>query len=148
MEKLRATITKLEREKEELQSKFNKATRENMVLKRKNNQIKDMLDKSRKKKKVERDLKEIILKCLNQADSGLGSLHDQLDRAKTNGREWKCWWNLTTEQKKEVRERLEAQNQELKEKLWNSKHKWNMNVTQGTSLESLSSMSQGLERKV
>lgn len=79
-----------------------------MVLKRKRNHRKEHLKESRKKNKVEQDLKEKVLECLDQVDSGLGSLHDQLDKAKRVGQEWKRLWNLTTEQKKEERETLEA----------------------------------------
>lgn len=53
-----------------------------MILKRKRNQRKELLKESCKKNKVEQDLKEIVLECLDQVDSGLGSLHDQLAKAK------------------------------------------------------------------
>lgn len=47
----------------------------------------------------------------------MGSLHDQLAKAKRDEQEWKHWWPLATNQKKKVREELKAQIQELKEKL-------------------------------
>lgn len=52
VEELRATLARLEKQKEELQSNLNEATRENMVLKRKSDQRKEMLAKSQKKNKV------------------------------------------------------------------------------------------------
>lgn len=60
-----------------------------MVLKRKDDQRKEMLAESRKKNKVEQDLKERVLECLDKANSGLRSLHGQLDKAKRDGQEWK-----------------------------------------------------------
>lgn len=92
-----------------------------MVLKRKDNQRKEMMAESRKKNKVGHDLKERVQECLEQADSGLGSLHDQLDKPKRYRQDWKHWWNLATKQKKEVRERLEAQIRNVEELLQNSK---------------------------
>ncbi|XP_050877860.1 uncharacterized protein LOC127081672 [Lathyrus oleraceus] len=117
VEELRAMVAKLGKEKEDLQSELYKETGENMILKRKSNQMKELLEESRKKNRIEKDLKERVLECLDRADSGLGSHHDQLAKAKRDGQEWKHWWDLATKQKKEVREELEAQIQELKEKL-------------------------------
>lgn len=57
-----------------------------MVLKRKYDRRKEMLDNSRKKNKVKHGLSERVLECLDQADSALGSLHDQLDKAKRDGK--------------------------------------------------------------
>lgn len=56
--------------------------REKMVLKRKDDERKEMLVESQKKNKVQRDLKERVLEFLDQADNGLGSLHYHLDKAK------------------------------------------------------------------
>lgn len=53
-----------------------------MVLKRKDDQRKETLAESQKKNKVRQDLKERVLEFLDQADNGLGSLHDHLDKAK------------------------------------------------------------------
>ncbi|XP_050919755.1 uncharacterized protein LOC127137325 [Lathyrus oleraceus] len=89
VEELRAMVAKLGKEKEDLQSELYKETRENMILKRKSNQRKELLEESRKKNRIEQDLKERVLECLDQANSGLGSLHDQLSKAKRDGQEWK-----------------------------------------------------------
>ncbi|KAI5438709.1 hypothetical protein KIW84_024437 [Lathyrus oleraceus] len=113
-------VAKLGKEKEDLQSELYKETGENMILKRKSNQRKELLEESRKKNRIEQDLKERVLECLHQADNGLGSLHDELAKAKRDGQEWKRWWDLATKQKKEVREELETQIQELKEQLRSS----------------------------
>lgn len=85
VEELRAMVARLGKEKEDLQSELYKEIGENMILKRKRNQRKELLEESRKKNKIEKDLKERVLECLDQADSGLGSLHDQLAKAKRDG---------------------------------------------------------------
>ncbi|XP_050877288.1 uncharacterized protein LOC127081040 [Lathyrus oleraceus] len=121
VEKLRAMVARLGKENWDLQSELYKETGENMILNRKSNQRKELLKESRKKNRIEKDLKERVLECLDQADSGLGSLHDQLAKAKREGQKWKRLWDLATKQKKEVREELEAQIQELKEQLRSSK---------------------------
>ncbi|KAI5407813.1 hypothetical protein KIW84_053883 [Lathyrus oleraceus] len=72
-----------------------------MILKRKSNQRKELLEEIRKKNKIEQDLKERVLECLDQDDSGLGSLRDELAKAKRDGLKWKRWWDLATKQKKE-----------------------------------------------
>ncbi|KAI5431299.1 hypothetical protein KIW84_035465 [Lathyrus oleraceus] len=120
VEELQAMVAKLGKEKEDLQSELYKETGKNMILKRKSNQRKELLEESRKKNRIEQDLKERVLECLDQADSGLGSLRDELAKAKRDGQEWKRWWDLATKQKKEVREELEAQIQGLKEQLRSS----------------------------
>ncbi|KAI5400524.1 hypothetical protein KIW84_065418 [Lathyrus oleraceus] len=83
-------------------------------------EVEELRAMSCKKNRIEQDVKERVLECLDQADSGLGSLHDELAKAKRDGQEWKRWWDLATKQKKEVREELEAQIQELKEQLQSS----------------------------
>ena len=89
VEELRAMVAKLGKEKDDLQSELYKETGKNMILKRKSNQRKELLEESRKKNRIEQDLKERVLECLDQANSGLGSLHDQLSKAKRDGQEWK-----------------------------------------------------------
>ncbi|KAI5436967.1 hypothetical protein KIW84_023190 [Lathyrus oleraceus] len=101
VEELRAMVAKLGKEKDDLQSELYKETGKNMILKRKSNQRKELLEESRKKNRIEQDLKERVLECLDQADSGLGSLCDELAKAKRDGQEWKRWWDLATKQKKE-----------------------------------------------
>ncbi|KAI5419895.1 hypothetical protein KIW84_043882 [Lathyrus oleraceus] len=120
VEELQAMLAKLGKEKEDLQSEFYKEIGENMILKRKSNQRKELFEEIRKKNRIEQYLKEKVLECLDQADNGLGSLHDQLAKAKRDGQKWKHWWDLATKQKNEVREELEAQIQELKEQLRSS----------------------------
>lgn len=117
VEEIRAMVARLRMEKEYMQSKLYKETGENVILKRKTNQRKEILEESCMKNKVEQDLEERVLECLNGADNGLGSLHDQLAKAKRDGQEWKHWWDLATKQKKDVREELEAQIQKIKEQL-------------------------------
>lgn len=58
-----------------------------MVIKRKYDQRKEMLAEIRKKNKVEQDLKERVLEFLDQDDSGLGSLHNQMNKAKRDGQD-------------------------------------------------------------
>ncbi|KAI5384239.1 hypothetical protein KIW84_071301 [Lathyrus oleraceus] len=77
VEELRAMVAKLGKEKDDLQSELYKETRKNMILKRKSNQrksnqMKELLEESRKKNRIEQDLKERVLECLDQVDSGLG----------------------------------------------------------------------------
>ncbi|KAI5387388.1 hypothetical protein KIW84_073497 [Lathyrus oleraceus] len=84
VEKLRAMVAKLRKEKEDLQFELYKETRENMILNRKRNQRKELLEESHKKNR------------------------------------WKRLWDLATKKKKDVREELESQIQELKEQLRSS----------------------------
>lgn len=60
VEELRAMVAKLGKEKEDLQSELYKEIGENMTLKRKSNQRKELFEESRKKNKIEQDLKERI----------------------------------------------------------------------------------------
>lgn len=53
VEELRAMMVRIGKEKEGLQSELYKETGENMILKRKNNQRKELLEESRKEGKVE-----------------------------------------------------------------------------------------------
>lgn len=89
-------IARLTKEDEELQSGINKAIGQNMVLKRKNDQERELLAESRKKTKIEQELKERVHECLIEADSGLGSLYEQLERARKEMQESKHWWTLAT----------------------------------------------------
>lgn len=50
---------------------------------------------------------------MNQADSGLGSLHEQLEEAQIEAGRWGKLWNLAMKEKSELRKGLEGRIQEL-----------------------------------
>lgn len=50
---------------------------------------------------------------MNQEDSGLGSLHEQLEEAQIEAGKWGSLWNLATKEKSESRKGFEARIQDL-----------------------------------
>ncbi|KAI5386470.1 hypothetical protein KIW84_072847 [Lathyrus oleraceus] len=75
---LKATIAQLTKENEDLRSKLHALDRDHARLKKKSEEDLELLSESRKKDKIEENLKEKYQEGLAQADMGLSSLRKQL----------------------------------------------------------------------
>ncbi|KAI5430338.1 hypothetical protein KIW84_034790 [Lathyrus oleraceus] len=78
---LKAIITQLTKENENLQSKLHALDRDHAKLKRKSEEDLELFSESRKKEKLKEDLKEKYQDGLAQADMGMSSLRKQLKQA-------------------------------------------------------------------
>lgn len=112
-EGLRAKIMQLEAEKEEVENQLHKTTFEkNQVswnLQQEELKFKELQERFDQKTDRAGKLKT----CLNQADSGLESLHEQLEKAQDDNGRWRLLWDRTLEERKEMRMGFECRILEL-----------------------------------
>lgn len=78
---LKATIVQLTKENEDLRLNLHTLDRDHAKFKRKSEEDLELLSESRKKAKLEENLKEKYQDVLAQADMGLSSLRKQLKQA-------------------------------------------------------------------
>lgn len=83
----------------------------------------ELLTESRKKAKIEEDLKEKYHNGLSQADLGLTSLCKQLKQIKKEREEAHCWFELAIKEKKIIRDETDVEIKKLKLSLHNSNTK-------------------------
>lgn len=110
---LKARILQLEQEKEEVEVRLNKTTAEKNQLKWDLQQQETKFNALKEKYGQKKDKTKRIKTCLNQADSGLGSLHEQLEEAQIEADRWGKLWNQAMKEKSELRKGLEGRIQEL-----------------------------------
>lgn len=120
-EVLRATLEKLTKENEELQSNLYRVTNEKnefkWKLERKKMQLQVNMEKMDKKEYKRKRVKH----GLDQADSCLDTVKGQLKKAGRDFREKDKWWGLAIKEKKERRETLEVEIEDLSISLHDSK---------------------------
>lgn len=87
-------------------------------LKKGETEFKELKEKYDKKKAKWKRYKT----CLNQAKSGLGSLHEQLEETQAEVGKWGSLWNLAS--KSEMRNGAETRNQDLTQLLKDTQLKY------------------------
>ncbi|CAK8561578.1 unnamed protein product [Lathyrus sativus] len=109
VEEMRVKIAQLGKENKDLQVKLQNVTNEKnhmrYEIERKDKRIEEMGSKINEEKGKRKRTKV----CINQADSCLESLKEQLDHAHRKWRENEQWYLLATKQNKEIRETLGAE---------------------------------------
>ncbi|KAI5396864.1 hypothetical protein KIW84_062915 [Lathyrus oleraceus] len=113
MEELKATMAKLEKENEELQTKLQQTINEknNMKweLERKEAQLQAHVEKFNKEEHKRKKIKM----GLEQADHCLDTLKGQLRQTQKECQDNEHWWHLATKENKTIRDTLGAQIKEL-----------------------------------
>lgn len=114
VEALKATIAQLTQENEDLRSKLHALDRDHARLKRKSKEDLELLAESRKKAKIEEDLKEKYQERLDQAHIGLSSLRKQLKQTEKERGDNHHWFELAVKEKKALRDVTDMEIQDLK----------------------------------
>ncbi|XP_050889669.1 uncharacterized protein LOC127094956 [Lathyrus oleraceus] len=122
-EGLRASLEKLTRENEELLKNLHLITNEKNEFKWKLERNKAQLQVNVEKVDKEEYKRKRVKHGLDQADSCLNTVKSQLKKAERDCREKEKWWKLTTKQKKEIRETLEAEISNLSVSLCEAKER-------------------------
>lgn len=110
---LKARILQLEQEKEEVEVRLNKTTAEKNQLKWDLQQQETKFNALKEKYDQKKDKVKKVKTCLNQADSGLGSLHGKLEESQIETHRWGKLWNQAMKEKSVLRKGLEGRIQEL-----------------------------------
>lgn len=111
---LKATITQLELEKEELEHNLYHVSYEKNELKFNLNQKEKQLYKGEEKAEFERSKRQRTLGGLFGARFNLDSLYQQLDVAQKESRNWKSVWTQAMWEQEEVKGGLELKSQNSK----------------------------------
>lgn len=117
---LRATIAQLTKENKELRSKLHAMDKDNTKLKRKIEDDVELLAESRKKAKIEEDLKEKYHDGLDEADLGLTSLCKQLRQTEIERGETHHWFELSLKEKNTLRDETNVEIKQLELSLFNA----------------------------
>lgn len=103
----------LEQEKEEVEACLHKSTLKKNQLKWDLQQQETKFNKLNEKYDKNREKAGKYKTCLNQANSGLRSLHEQLEEAQIEAGKWGNLWDQTIKEKSELRKGLEGRIKEL-----------------------------------
>lgn len=120
VEALRATIARLGRENEELQTSFQQVSNERNEIKWELERKKAQLEATEEKVDKEEHKRKKVKVGMEQADHCLETIKEQLRQVEKECQKNKRWWLRATEEKKEVREILEAKIHDLTISLHNT----------------------------
>ncbi|KAI5441083.1 hypothetical protein KIW84_010516 [Lathyrus oleraceus] len=120
VEALRATIARLGRENEELQTSFQQVSNERNEIKWELERKKAQLEATEEKVNKEEHKRKKVKVGMEQADHCLETIKEQLRQVEKECQKNRRWWLRATEEKKEVREILEAKIQDLTISLHNA----------------------------
>ncbi|KAI5428515.1 hypothetical protein KIW84_033483 [Lathyrus oleraceus] len=120
VEALRATIARLGRENEELQTSFQQVSNERNEIKWELERKKAQLEATEEKVDKEERKRKKVKVGMEQADHCLETIKEQLRQVEKECQKNKRWWLRATEEKKEVREILEAKIHDLTISLHNA----------------------------
>jgi chromosome segregation ATPase len=113
VDRLKATIDRLEKENEGLELTLQKVSYERNELKFRLNEKTKQFDKSKEAFKAEKEKKESVSDCLAGATNKIEECKIQLNQAWKEIGDWKKLWDLTLKQHRETKEGLEIRISDL-----------------------------------